>query len=115
MSAKKYNCLPGMIAFLLPMIWPIAALSAEAATRLDVVTVTGEIEEEENSYTVETNDVPGIVPDAAALLHSVPGANINRNGVLTGIAQYRGMYADRVNVKINGCLLYTSPSPRDED
>lgn len=90
---------------LLPLTWPIAGLSAEEATRLDVVTVTGEIEEEENTYTVEANNIPGMVPDAATLLHSVPGANVNRNGVLTGIAQYRGMYADRVNVKLNGITI----------
>ncbi|NYT47391.1 MAG: hypothetical protein H0A75_07290 [Candidatus Methanofishera endochildressiae] len=27
--------------------------------------------------------------DAAVLLHKVPGANVNSNGPLTGIAQYR--------------------------
>ncbi len=94
-----------MTACLFSVIWPVVGLSAEEATRLGTVTVTGEIEEEENSYTVETNNVPGIVPDAAALLHSVPGADVNRNGVLTGIAQYRGMYADRVNVKLNGITI----------
>jgi iron complex outermembrane receptor protein len=103
--SKRKNILPGISACLFFIIWPIVGLSAEETTRLGTVTVTGEVEEEENSYTVETNNVPGIVPDAAALLHSVPGADVNRNGILTGIAQYRGMYADRVNVKLNGITI----------
>lgn len=105
MLSKEFKCSAGVIVFLLPFFWPITGLSADTATRLDAVTVTGEIEAEENSYTVKADDVPGIVPDAAALLHSVPGANVNRNGVLTGIAQYRGMFADRVNVKLNGITI----------
>ncbi|RLA20989.1 MAG: TonB-dependent receptor [Gammaproteobacteria bacterium] len=40
--------------------------------------------------------------DAAELLKRIPGANVNRNGPLTGIAQYRGMYGDRVNVMVDG-------------
>lgn len=40
--------------------------------------------------------------DAAVLLHKVPGANVNSNGPLTGIAQYRGLFGDRVNVITDG-------------
>ena len=40
-------------------------------------------------------------PDSAELLKRVPGANNNANGVITGIAQYRGMYGDRVSVKLD--------------
>ncbi len=40
--------------------------------------------------------------DAAELLKRIPGANVNRNGPLTGIAQYRGMAGDRVNVMVDG-------------
>ncbi|MBT8117364.1 MAG: hypothetical protein KJO66_05990, partial [Gammaproteobacteria bacterium] len=86
-------------------LWPGAAVSAEEATRLETVTVTGELAAEDNSFGLDSKDVPGITPDTASLLQAVPGANINRNGVLTGIAQYRGMYADRVNVKINGISI----------
>ena len=44
----------------------------------------------------------GGVSDAAVLLHKVPGANVNSNGPLTGIAQYRGLFGDRVNVSSDG-------------
>jgi iron complex outermembrane receptor protein len=47
----------------------------------------------------EQNFLPS---DSAELLRSVPGANVNRNGALTGISQYRGMYGSRVNVLIDG-------------
>jgi iron complex outermembrane receptor protein len=88
---------------LIPAItWPLAVWSAEEATRLGTVTVTGEIAGEDNGYQVETDEAAGIAPDTASLLHKVPGANVNRNGALTGIAQYRGLYGDRVNVKVNG-------------
>ncbi len=40
--------------------------------------------------------------DSAALLRSIPGANVSRNGALTGIAHYRGMYGDRVAVHLDG-------------
>lgn len=44
----------------------------------------------------------GGITDAATLLHQVPGANVNSNGPLSGIAQYRGLYGDRVNVSSDG-------------
>jgi iron complex outermembrane receptor protein len=53
-------------------------------------------------------DIVGIKPDmggvndAAALLKRVPGANVNANGPLSGIAQYRGLFGDRVNVSSDG-------------
>ncbi|HUT40461.1 MAG TPA: TonB-dependent receptor [Gammaproteobacteria bacterium] len=80
----------------------LAAWSAEEATRLGTVTVTGAAIEEDNTYQLDTEEVAGIAPDAASLLHKVPGANVNRNGALTGIAQYRGLFGDRINVKVNG-------------
>ncbi len=42
------------------------------------------------------------VVDTAQALKLMPGANVNRNGALTGIAQYRGMFGDRVAVSIDG-------------
>ena len=53
----------------------------------------------------EQNFVPG---DPADLLKYAPGASVNKNGVLTGIEQYRGMYGSRVNTLVNG--LNVSPA-----
>lgn len=55
-----------------------------------------------DTHTVRTDDTMVAPPDTAQLLRRMPGANVNKNGELTGIAQYRGMYGDRVNVSING-------------
>ena len=42
-----------------------------------------------------------LLVDTAAVLSDIPGASVNRNGLITGIAQYRGMYGDRVAVDID--------------
>jgi iron complex outermembrane recepter protein len=55
-----------------------------------------------DSHTVRTDDTMVAPADTAELLKKMPGANVNRNGELTGVAQYRGMHGDRVNVMING-------------
>ncbi|MEL0083134.1 MAG: TonB-dependent receptor [Gammaproteobacteria bacterium] len=43
--------------------------------------------------------------NAGEMLSSMPGANLNSNGPLTGIAQYRGYFGDRVNVVVGGTHL----------
>jgi len=40
--------------------------------------------------------------DTAEVFSRLPGADRNKNGRLTGIAQYRGMFGDRVSVNIDG-------------
>ena len=35
----------------------------------------------------------------------MPGANVNKNGELTGIAQYRGMFGDRIQVSVDGAQI----------
>ena len=42
-----------------------------------------------------------MIIDSATVLKDIPGANVNTNGLITGIAQYRGMYGDRVAVDID--------------
>ncbi|MBV1932741.1 MAG: TonB-dependent receptor [Porticoccaceae bacterium] len=52
--------------------------------------------------------------DSASLLKSVPGANINSNGPITGIAQYRGLFGDRVAVSMdNDAVLSGGPNAMD--
>lgn len=42
------------------------------------------------------------VPDAMEVLTRMPGANVNRNGPLSGQAQYRGLFGPRMTVTVNG-------------
>lgn len=44
-------------------------------------------------------------PDLAGWLQAIPGANVNRNGPVTGIAQFRGLYGDRVATTIDGQVI----------
>ena len=54
------------------------------------------------------------VVDVADALSRLPGANRNQNGRLTGIAQYRGMFGDRVAVSIDGLgLIGGGPNSMD--
>lgn len=46
--------------------------------------------------------------DTADVLKKIAGANVNRNGPLSGIAQYRGLFGERVNVKIDGIKIQES-------
>ncbi len=81
---------------LLPVL--AVAQSPEGTEGIDEVVVVGK--------TVSTSlaqvDVKrDILVDTATVLKEIPGANVNANGPITGIAQYRGMYGDRVSVAID--------------
>ncbi len=53
-------------------------------------------------------------PDSAAVLKALPGANINSNGPITGVAQYRGLFGDRVAVTMeNEAVLGGGPNAMD--
>ncbi|MDO7711226.1 MAG: TonB-dependent receptor [Pseudomonadota bacterium] len=44
-------------------------------------------------------------PDTGDMIKRLPGANINSNGPLTSVVQYRGLFGDRVNVLIDGVRI----------
>ncbi len=61
---------------------------------------------------IAAEDTPYVLPpssissnDSGDLVKRLPGANINKNGPLTSIAQYRGLFGDRVNVLIDGVRI----------
>jgi len=78
-----------------------SASSAQDVTQFDEIVVIGV----RDTHTVVTDDTLVAPPDTAQLLRKMPGANINKNGELTGIAQYRGMYGDRIKVSVNGAQI----------
>ncbi|MEN8761736.1 MAG: TonB-dependent receptor, partial [Thiogranum sp.] len=84
-----------------------AGARAEQARQLPEMTVEGESVAGPAIFQIDLEQAPVTTPDAAELLRRAPGANVNRNGPLTGIAQYRGMYGDRVNVRVNGMNIST--------
>lgn len=48
------------------------------------------------------DDAGGVPDDAADLLGRVPGAAVVRNGAQTGIVQLRGLFNERVRVRVDG-------------
>ncbi|MEM1152667.1 MAG: TonB-dependent receptor [Pseudomonadota bacterium] len=74
------------------------------ADQLEEVIVTAT----HSTRTIDITNALNISPDVAQLLKEAPGANVNSNGPLTGIPQYRGMYGSRVATSIDGNQLAPS-------
>ena len=74
---------------------PFSAVFGQEITEITITAVR-------DTSTVRTEDSLVAPPDTSTLLRKMPGADINKNGELTGIAQYRGMFGDRVNVTVDG-------------
>lgn len=88
-----------------PIILSCACLSLPAyAEHVVLPDLTVETTASEASPLRQTA-VPSPIADSAEQLKKLPGANINRNGPLTSIAQYRGMFGDRVNVLVDGVRI----------
>jgi len=83
-------------------VFPVVADDAnDPSMDFEVITITNQrhhgIENNEDFAQGKTSD-----PDLASWLTSVPGANVNSNGPVTGIAQYRGLYGDRIAISLDG-------------
>lgn len=97
-----------MKRLLLPSL--IAAHTAALSIHSQAAIEAPELEEllvlgTRDSRTIQLAETVEITPDAAQLLRKAPGANVNGNGPLSGIPQYRGMYGDRIKVTVNGNTL----------
>jgi iron complex outermembrane receptor protein len=44
-------------------------------------------------------------PDLRSQLSQIPGVSVNGNGLVSGIVQYRGLFGDRLNLKIDGIQI----------
>ena len=86
------------VAALLPVLSMAQSPNSGGSEDVDEVIVVGRA----ISTSLAQIDVKRrILVDTAAVLKEIPGANVNSNGPITGIAQYRGMYGDRVSVAID--------------
>ena len=61
-----------------------------------------------DTRTIDISSELSISPDVTRLLKKAPGANVNNNGPLTGIPQYRGMYGPRIATSLDGAPLAPS-------
>ena len=53
-------------------------------------------------------------PDLRSQLSQIPGVSVNGNGLISGIVQYRGLYGDRLKLKIDGIEI-TGAGPNAMD
>lgn len=83
----------------------LADHAQESSDDMLEITIEGGIEAATSVYRVDPEVAPETAPDTATLLQRAPGANVNRNGPLTGIAQYRGMFGQRVNALVDGMSI----------
>ena len=81
----------------------LSTLSTRADTIEELV-----ITARHDTRTIDITDELVISPDVAQLLKKAPGANVNSNGPLTGIPQYRGMFGPRIATSLNGAQLAPS-------
>ena len=93
----------GAVVVLLTAL-PILVLANDDANTIDEIVVA---DQADTSNATENKLEQDMLLDTAAALKSMPGANVNSNGVITGIAQYRGMYGDRVAVTIDNHAIVT--------
>ena len=70
-------------------LFPLHALADDSG--FEVIEVTGQ---HQGSYSAVTPEAANPQTDISGLLNHLPGASVNGNGPLTGIAQYRGLYGD---------------------
>ena len=87
---------------LLPLVGQASASAdADTATELPRVDV---VEKVRDALAIELDAMAAPVagPSTGELLRRVPGGALNNNGPLSGTVQYRGMFGDRVAVRVNG-------------
>ncbi len=73
---------------------------ANSFKAIEIITISGA--KQHNAISIEHAQAEPAKPDVSQWLKSVPGANTNQNGPITGIAQYRGLYGDRIATTISG-------------
>ena len=75
-------------------------LAEDSAEPIANLTIIGQ-RDDANLIAVDPLNTPQTLPTTGDLLKRMPGGNLNYNGPLTGIAQYRGMYSYRLNTTVD--------------
>lgn len=88
----------------LPMLFAVPAMAEEAAPAplTDTIVVTGQ--RQSGPLESGTDPVTGhaSAADAAALAARLPGAALINNGAISGQVQYRGLFSDRLAIRVAG-------------
>lgn len=97
---KQSSQMPASLA--MAIAFSLSGMSAQAADALAPIAVEAEADTAAEPIVQGREALTPSATTAADLLKSVPGADVNRNGSLSGIAQYRGLFGDRIDVSVNG-------------
>lgn len=93
----------------LPMLFAMPAMAEEAepAPLTDTIVVTGQ--RQSGALETGTDPVTGhaSAADAAALAARLPGAALINNGAISGQVQYRGLFSDRLAIRVAGQSFQT--------
>lgn len=100
----------GLFLPCLMMAVPSAAQEPDQLPQMSVIDTA----DEETRFKVDPASAVIGRPGTAEMLKRTPGANVNFNGPLTGIAQYRGMFGNRMNVLVDGMNI-NSGGPNSMD
>lgn len=77
-----------------------SAVANSATDDIETIRVLGTINSFAYQSDIKLNQASS--PDMRTQLQMLPGLNVNGNGAVSGILQYRGLFGDRVRVNIDG-------------
>jgi iron complex outermembrane receptor protein len=107
----KINQLTVLVASILFIPQGFSNTNNASQDAIDVITITAPHIISGQSSFANGNYIE---PDVADWLSTIPGASINKNGPITGIAQYRGMFGSRVSKNIGGHpIISAGPNAMD--
>ena len=87
------------------IIFSASLTQANQNSSLEEITIQAYPLSNEISTDLSNNPTPSA--DSAEARKRMPGANSTGNGPITGIAQYRGMFGDRISVKLDSAPTLT--------
>ena len=114
--ARTLTAALGLIAIPLfvTSILPVATVSAEEPPEestevsddgVEVMLINGQRPGAPGTFVAAPERATPNDPDTAKLLKLVPGGDVVSNGPLTGQVQYRGMFGDRINVRVGDMFI----------
>ncbi|MFC2952731.1 TonB-dependent receptor [Marinicaulis aureus] len=98
---KSYLFLSASFAGVMSLCGAAQAQSSSSALE-DVIVVTGSARSAMTIDATAPDVTPDGGPDVAGIVARLPGAAIIDNGALSGQVQYRGLFGERLNLRVDG-------------
>lgn len=73
---------------------------SESIETIENIEVVGRLNSFASQSEIQLNQASS--PDMRSQLQTLPGLNVNGNGMVSGILQYRGLFGDRIHINIDG-------------